>query len=110
MRPEPLTTPQRHNAVGLSAGEKLLAAVLAVTAAAGAFAWFVGQLAGLLFAHTWLHVGAADMAEVLWHLPKHPGDPALAWPARFRPGLPGPVGMYCCTALAVGGLVAVVGL
>src|SRR6266700_4900644 len=102
MRPEPLTTPQRHDTVGLSAGETLLAAVLAVTAAAGAFAWAVGQLAGLLFAHTWLHVGAADMAEVLWQLPKHPGDPALAWPTRVRSELPGPVGMYLCTALVVG--------
>ncbi len=110
MRPEPLTTPQRHEAVGLSAGEKLLAAVLAVTAAAGAFAWVIGQLAGLLFAHAWLHVGAADMPEVLWHLPKHPGDPALAWPAQFGPELPGPVGMYFCAGLVVGVLVAVVGL
>ncbi len=105
MRPEPLTTPQHPRTVGLSPGEKLLAIALAVTAAAGAFAWVVGQLAGLLFAHTWLHVGAADMAQVLWHLPKHPGDPALAWPARFRHDLPGPVGMYLCMALVIGALV-----
>ncbi len=102
--------PQRREHVGLSPGEVLLGLVLAVIAAAGAFAWLVGQLAGLLFAHTWLHVGAADMPEVLWQLPKHPGDPALAWPARFWPGLPGPVGMYCCAALVVGALVGVVGL
>src|SRR6266508_864935 len=110
MRPEPVTMPQRREHVGLSPGEVLLGLVLAVIAAAGAFAWLVGQLAGLLFAHTWLHVGAADMPEVLWQLPKHPGDPALAWPARFWPGLPGPVGMYCCAALVVGALVGVVGL
>jgi type IV secretion system protein VirD4 len=105
MRPEPLPAPQHPRTVGLSPGEKLLAAALALIAAAGAFAWLVGQLAGLLFAHTWLHVGAADMAQVLWHLPKHPGDPALAWPARFHQALPGPVGMYLCTALVVGALV-----
>jgi type IV secretion system protein VirD4 len=105
MRPEPLPAPQHPRAVGLGPGEKLLAAVVAVIAAAGAFAWLVGQLAGLLFARTWLHVGAADMAEVLGHLPKHPGDPALAWPARFRSELPGPVGMYLCTALVVAALV-----
>jgi type IV secretion system protein VirD4 len=110
MRPEPLPTPQHPHTVGLSPGEKLLAALLAVTAAAGVFAWVVGQLAGLLFGHAWLHVGTADAPEVLWHLPKHPGDPALAWPARFRPDLPGPVGMYLCAALVVGALVAVVGL
>jgi type IV secretion system protein VirD4 len=110
MRPEPLTTPEHPHTVGLTSGEKLLAAVLAVTAAAGAFAWVVGQLAGLLFAHTWLHVGAADMAEVLWHLPKHPGDPALAWPARFRSELPGPVGMYLCTVLVIAALVGLADL
>jgi type IV secretion system protein VirD4 len=110
MRPEPLGTRERATPVGLGAGEKLLAVALAVIAAAGAFAWVVGQLAGLLFARTWLHVGAADMAEVLWHLPKHPGDPALAWPARFRSELPGPVGMYLCTALVVGALVGLTDL
>jgi type IV secretion system protein VirD4 len=110
MRPEPLTTRQRPETVGLSPGEKLLAGVVAATAAAGVFAWLVGQLAGLLFAHTWLHVGAADMPEVLWHLPKHPGDPALAWPVRFRPALPGPVGMYLCVVLVVGALVGLADL
>ncbi len=110
MRPEPWTTPQYPHTVGFTPGERLLAAVLAVVAAAGAFAWTVGQLSGLLFAHTWLHVGAADMAEVLWHLPRHPGDPALAWPARFHHELPGPVGMYACAVVVVGVLVATVGL
>jgi type IV secretion system protein VirD4 len=110
MRPEPLPAPQHPRTVGLGPGEKLLAAALAVIAAAGAGAWLVGQLAGLLFGHTWLHVGAADMAEVLWHLPKHPGDPALAWPARFRSALPGPVGMYLCTALMVAALVGLADL
>jgi type IV secretion system protein VirD4 len=110
MRPEPWTTPQYPRTVGLGPGERLLAALLVVTAAAGAFAWVVGQLAGLLFGHAWLHVGAADMAGVLWHLPKYPGDPALAWPARFRPALPGPVGMYACAVVVVGVLVATVGL
>src|SRR6266508_2520760 len=110
MRPEPVTMPQRREHVGLSPGEVLLGLVLAVIAAAGAFAWLVGQLAGLLFAHTWLRIGVADMPDVLWHLPKHPGDPALAWPMRFWPELPGPVGMYFCAALVVAVLVAVVGL
>jgi type IV secretion system protein VirD4 len=110
MRPEPWTTPQYPRTVGSTPGERLLAAVLAIAAAAGAFAWMVGQLAGLLFARTWLHVGATDVAWVLWHLPEHPGDPALAWPARFRPALPGPLGMYLCAVLLVGVLVATVGL
>src|SRR6266540_6060052 len=110
MRSEPLSTRQRPDTVGLSPGEKLLAAILAVIAAAGAVVWVVGQFAGLLFGRAWLHVGAADMAGVLWHLPKHPGDPALAWPTRFWPELPGPVGMYFCAALVVAVLVAVVGL
>src|SRR6266699_1100331 len=52
--------------------ERLIGYGLVVTGAAGILVWLSGQLAGLLFAHTWLHVGVADMPEVLWHLPKHP--------------------------------------
>jgi type IV secretion system protein VirD4 len=110
MRPDPLTTPHRSDPVGFTAGEALLATGLAVTAAAGVFVWIVGQFAGLLFAHTWLHLDPADVAGVLWHLPRHPGNPALAWPTHVRPALPGPVGMYCCAVLVVGVLVGMIGL
>jgi hypothetical protein len=31
---------------------------------------------------------------MLWQLPHHWSDPALAWPADVRGPLPGPAGMY----------------
>ena len=40
----------------------------------------------------------ADVAHVLWHLPQHWSDPALAWPAEVRGPLPGPAGMYATFA------------
>jgi type IV secretory pathway TraG/TraD family ATPase VirD4 len=56
--------------------------------------WATGQAAGLAFGHTWLEVSPADVAHVLWHLPQHWSDPALAWPADVRESLPGAAGMY----------------
>jgi type IV secretion system protein VirD4 len=78
----------------LSPGDQLLAAGLGITAAAGGLVWASGQLAGLAFGHTWLHLDPADVAGILWNLPHHFGDPALAWPAPAQKVLPGPVGMY----------------
>jgi type IV secretion system protein VirD4 len=66
--------------------------------------WATGQLAALAFGHTWLDVSPADVAHVLWHLPQHWSDPALAWPADVRGPLPGPAGMYATLTGLVGGL------
>jgi len=78
----------------LTPGDQLLAAGLGVGAAAGGLVWASGQLAGLAFGHTWLHLDPAQVAGMLWSLPHHLGDPALAWPASAREALPGPAGMY----------------
>jgi hypothetical protein len=92
MRPE-LQRP-RQVPDTLTPGDQFLAAGLGVGAAAGGLVWATGQLAGLVFGHTWLHLDPADVAGVLWQLPHHLGDPALAWPASAREVLPGPAGMY----------------
>jgi type IV secretion system protein VirD4 len=74
------------------------------TGTAGLLAWTTGQLAGLVFGHTWLDLGVADVASVLWQLPHHWNDPQLAWPTRVHGALPGPVGMYAsATTTIVGG-------
>jgi type IV secretion system protein VirD4 len=78
----------------LTPGDQLLAAGLGVGAAASGLVWATGQLAGLVFGHTWLHLDPADVAGVLGSLPHHLGDPALAWPTSAREALPGPAGMY----------------
>jgi type IV secretion system protein VirD4 len=78
----------------LTPGDQLLAAGLGVGAAAGGLVWATGQLAGLVFGHTWLHLDPADVAGVLGSLPHHLGDPAVAWPTPAQRVLPGPAGMY----------------
>ena len=45
--------------------------------------------------------GEFDLAPnegILARLREHAGDPAAAWPAKVRGGLPGPVGMYATLA------------
>ena len=92
MRPDLQRPPDVPGA--LSPGDRALAAGVTATAAAAVLVWLSGQLAGLVFGHTWLHLDPADVAGVLWRLPHHWSDPALAWPPRAREALPGPVGMY----------------
>jgi type IV secretion system protein VirD4 len=87
-----------------SPGDQLLAVGVGAAAGAGALVWATGQAAGLAFGHTWLEVSPADVAHVLWNLPQHWSDPALAWPADVRGPLPGPVGMYASFTGLVGGL------
>jgi type IV secretion system protein VirD4 len=92
MRPDLQKPPQVPDT--LTPGDQLLAAGLGVGAATGGLVWATGQLAGLVFGHTWLHLNPADVAGVLGSLPHHLGDPAMAWPASAREALPGPAGMY----------------
>jgi type IV secretion system protein VirD4 len=68
----------------------LLAVVLLV--------WVWGGLAGAVFGRGWPRAGLGDVAAVLTRLPAHLGDPAAAWPARLRAGLPGPAGFYVVLA------------
>jgi type IV secretion system protein VirD4 len=87
-----------------SPGDQLLALGLGATAGGGALVWASGQLAGLAFGHTWLDVSPGDVAHILWQLPQHWSDPALAWPAEVRGPLPGPAGMYATFTGLVGGI------
>jgi type IV secretion system protein VirD4 len=84
--------------------QRLIGYLVATTAAAGLLVWLSGQLAGLLFGHTWMHISPADVAAILWHLPSTLSNPKLAWPADVRGALPGPVGLYACAATVVGGI------
>jgi type IV secretion system protein VirD4 len=86
------------------AEERLIGYGLAATGLAGALVWLSGQLADLLFGHTWLHLSLGDVAAILWHLPGTLSNPKLAWPADVRSALPGPVGLYACAVMVVGGI------
>jgi type IV secretory pathway TraG/TraD family ATPase VirD4 len=87
-----------------SPGDQLLAVGLGAAAGAGALVWATGQAAGLAFGHTWLELSPADVAHILWQLPQHWSDPALAWPADVREPLPGAVAMYATFTGVIGGL------
>jgi hypothetical protein len=68
------------------------------TVVVGGLVWLTGQVAGLLVSGTWPHVPLAELPGILVRLREHAGDPAAAWPANVRDGLPGPVGMYATLA------------
>jgi type IV secretory pathway TraG/TraD family ATPase VirD4 len=87
-----------------SPGDQLLALSLGATGGVGALVWATGQLAGLAFGHTWLDMTPVHVAHVLWHLPRHWSDPALAWPADVRGPLPSAAGMYTSFAGLIGSI------
>jgi type IV secretion system protein VirD4 len=72
--------------------------------------WLWGGVAGMLFGAGWPHVGASELLGVLARLPSRLTDPARAWPAGVRHGLPGAGGFYTALALlaGAGGAVALI--
>jgi type IV secretion system protein VirD4 len=72
--------------------------------------WLWGGVAGTLFGSGWPHVGPSELLSVLVRLPNRLADPARAWPAAVRDGLPGPGGFYGALALlaGAGGAVALI--
>src|SRR6266545_8255057 len=93
------------------ASDRLLMAVILAALGVTVLLWLVGQVAAVLFGtHHWLKVGLGEMAAVPVHLIQHPGDPPLAWPARVRGQLPGPVGMYTALVLVLSLPAVLVGL
>lgn len=89
--------------------EVAIAAVVAVAVVGLGVVWAGANLAALLFgSHDTLGVGLGDVARAVPALVSAPGDPAAAWPASVRDGLPGAVGYWAATVpvlfAAVGGL------
>jgi hypothetical protein len=80
------------------ANDTLLLFAIAVVIAVGGLVWLVGQVAGLLASGTWPDVPLAELPGILVRLRDHASDPAAAWPADARDGLPGPLGMYATLA------------
>ena len=92
------------------ANDTLLLVAIGTVLVVGGLVWLTGQLAGLLSAGAWPDVPLSELPRILARLRQHPGDPAAAWPANMRDGLPGPLGMYAtlagilATPLALGAL------
>ena len=80
------------------ANDTLLLVAIGTIVVVGGLVWLVGQVAGLLASSTWPEVPLSELPGVLARLREHAGDPAAAWPAGVREGLPGPVGMYATLA------------
>jgi hypothetical protein len=80
------------------ANDTLLLVAIGTVVVVGGLVWLVGQVAGLLASGTWLEVPLTEVPGILARLREHLGDPATAWPAGVRAGLPGPLGMYATLA------------
>jgi hypothetical protein len=80
------------------ANDTLLLVVISIVVVVGGLVWLVGQVAGLLASGTWPNVPVNELPGILVRLREHAGDPAAAWPAGVRDGLPGPLGMYATLA------------
>ncbi|HET6748087.1 MAG TPA: type IV secretory system conjugative DNA transfer family protein [Actinomycetes bacterium] len=53
--------------------------------------WLTGEVAGFVHSGRWPQVSIPDMGSVVTKVPRHPLDPAAAWPKDARSLLPGPV-------------------
>jgi hypothetical protein len=80
------------------ANDTLLLLAIGTLLVVSGLVWLVGQVAGLLASGVWPEVPLTELPGILAHLRDHVGDPAAAWPADVRGGLPGPVGMYAALA------------
>ncbi len=67
--------------------------------------WLTGQIAGYVNSGTWPEVSLPEMGGVMTSVPRHPLDPAAAWPADARKLLPGPV-LFWATFLVLLALLA----
>jgi type IV secretion system protein VirD4 len=98
-------SPNRHD--GLSDAAVLVAVVCLASVAVALWLW--GGIAGALFGSGWPHVGIVQLLGIATRLPSRLADPAGAWPAPTRAGLPGAGGFYVALAL-LGGAGALIGL
>jgi hypothetical protein len=80
------------------ANDTLLLVAICTVLVVGGLVWLVGQVAGLLAAGSWPEVPLSELPGILVRLRDHASDPAAAWPADVRDGLPGPLGMYATLA------------
>ena len=91
-----------------SPADYVIAALVATAAAVTAGTWVTGQLAGLIFRHTWPPVSIGQSLAIAGRLAGHLADPRMAWPPAARPSLPGPAGFAAAAVLAAAALTAAV--
>lgn len=101
------STTATGNGTFTSASDYLIAVLIGGLGVITVGTWGSGQMAGLLFKFTWPDVSFTEAFSIATRLPKHLGDPRMAWPAAAQPDLPGPFGFYTATVLVLALLVAV---
>jgi hypothetical protein len=86
--------------------DAMLLTVIGVSGFVSLGTWLSGQLAGLLFRFTWPDAGFGDAFTIAFALPRHLGDPRMAWPEPARQDLPGPAGFYVAMLLVLASFAA----
>jgi type IV secretion system protein VirD4 len=71
--------------------DQFLLMAIAILLGATLMLWLTGQVSGFVHSGHWPKVSLPEMGQVAVKVPRHPLDPAAAWPAGARRLLPGPV-------------------
>ena len=71
--------------------DQFLLIVVVILLGATLMLWLTGQVAGFVHSGRWPRVSLPEMGVVVTRVPRHPLDPAAAWPRGARGLLPGPV-------------------
>ena len=71
--------------------DQMLLIAVAVLLGATFMLWLTGQVSGFVNSGHWPKVSLPEMGVVVTKVPRHPLDPAAAWPKGARQLLPGPV-------------------
>jgi type IV secretion system protein VirD4 len=71
--------------------DQALLMIIAILLGATFLLWLTGQVSGFLNSGRWPRVSLPEMGAVVTGVPRHPLDPAAAWPKDARQLLPGPV-------------------
>jgi type IV secretion system protein VirD4 len=85
--------------------DQALLTIVVVLIGATFVLWLTGQVAGFVHSGHWPQVSLAEMGSVVTGVPRHPLDPAAAWPEDARQYLPGPVLFWLTFVFLLGLLV-----
>jgi type IV secretion system protein VirD4 len=71
--------------------DQFLLIIVGILLGATFMLWLTGQVAGFVHSGHWPRMTLSEMGAVVTRVPRHPLDPAAAWPKGARGLLPGPV-------------------
>ncbi|HEV3463013.1 MAG TPA: type IV secretory system conjugative DNA transfer family protein [Actinomycetota bacterium] len=71
--------------------DQALLMIIVILLGATFMLWLTGQVSGFVNSGRWPRVSLPEMGVVVTRVPRHPLDPAAAWPQGARQLLPGPV-------------------